>query len=133
MGEDKPADRIEHLEPMIFMVRDHRVILDADLARLYGVTTKALNQAVKRNSARFPKDFAFQLTMVEAGSLRSQIPASGSQLIERNRDIQNRSQIVTGSQKHRDSAIGPRVFTEHGALAHLARSLRARYLRHGFQ
>jgi hypothetical protein len=46
-------------------VRGQRVILDADLARLYGVNTKVLNQAVKRNAERFPEDFAFQLTAVE--------------------------------------------------------------------
>jgi hypothetical protein len=127
MGEEKPAERIEHVEPLIFTVRDRRVILDADLARLYGVTTKALNQAVKRNSERFPEDFAFQLTLVEAGSLRSQTAAFGSQPAERNRDIQNRSQIVTGSQKHRDPAIRPWAFTEHGALmaANILRSEQA--------
>jgi hypothetical protein len=52
----------EQLEPLIHVVRGQRVILDADLARLYGVTTKALNQAVKRNVDRFPVDFAFQLS-----------------------------------------------------------------------
>ena len=80
-------------------------MLDADLAHLYGAATKALNQAVKRNSERFPDDFAFQLTTVEAASLRSQIAAAGSQAAERNRDAENRSQIVIGSQKHRDPAI----------------------------
>ncbi len=55
----------ERLEPLIHVVRGQRVILDADLARLYGVTTKALNQAVKRNVDRFPVDFAFQLSAAD--------------------------------------------------------------------
>ncbi|MDH4301170.1 MAG: ORF6N domain-containing protein [Nitrospira sp.] len=60
------------MEPLISFIRGHRVILDVDLARLYGVTTKAFNQAVKRNTKRFPKDFAFQLTVPEVSQLRSQ-------------------------------------------------------------
>jgi hypothetical protein len=78
-------------------VRDQKVILDLDLGELYGVPTKALNQAVKRNSARFPEDFLFQLTADEVAAL-------------------NRSQIVTGSQKHRDPRFRPYAFTEHGAI-----------------
>ena len=72
-------------------------MLDSDLAELYGVETKALNQAVKRNANRFPEDFMFQLTAIEVFNL-------------------NRSQIVTGSQKHRDPRFPPYAFTEHGAL-----------------
>ena len=53
--------REENISQRILTIRGHRVILDADLAELYGVTTKALNQAVKRNAERFPKDFIFQL------------------------------------------------------------------------
>lgn len=108
MGEKISAVGTEALEPLIFTVRRRRVILDVDLARVYGVATKALNQAVKRNSERFPQDFAFQL-----------IEADGA--------IQNRSHIVTGSQKHRDPALRPWVFTEHGALmaANILRSEQA--------
>ena len=57
---------------LILSVRGHNVMLDADLARLYGVTTSNLNKAVKRNSSRFPGDFAFQLSAEEAGALRFQ-------------------------------------------------------------
>jgi hypothetical protein len=57
----------------IHTVRDRKVILDADLAPIYGVPTKALNQAVRRNGDRFPEDFAFQLTKEEFQFLRSQI------------------------------------------------------------
>ena len=64
-----PAGTIER---RIFAMRGHTVMLDSDLAKLYRVTTKAFNQAVKRNSDRFPSDFMFQLTSEEAKALRSQ-------------------------------------------------------------
>ena len=67
----------EAAEPRIVEVRGQRVILDADLARTYGVEARVLNQAVKRNVARFPSDFAFQLTAAEAEALRSQIVTLG--------------------------------------------------------
>ena len=57
------------IEPMIRLIRGQRVILDADLARIYGVPTKVLNQAVKRHAGRFPTDFAFQLTLQEASQI----------------------------------------------------------------
>lgn len=102
-------------------------MLDADLAEIYGVTTKALNQTVKRHSERFPRDFAFQLTALEASSLRSQFAISNSQLSDPEDNSMNRSQFVTGSQKHRDPRVHPWVFTEYGALmaANLLRSERA--------
>lgn len=68
-----PAERIES---RILTIRGHRVLLDTDLAEMYEVSTKALNQAVKRNPARFPDDFMFQLTTEESESLRSQIVTS---------------------------------------------------------
>jgi ORF6N domain len=61
------------IEQQIHLIRGHRVMLDKDLAELYGVPTKVLNQAVSRNISRFPEDFMFQLTADEAQSLRSQI------------------------------------------------------------
>jgi hypothetical protein len=72
-------------------------MLDSDLAKLYGVTTSRLNQQVKRNPARFPVDFMFQLTAAEHGQL-------------------NLLQNVMGSQRHRDPRLRPRAFTEHGCL-----------------
>jgi hypothetical protein len=63
---------VASVERSIRVVRGHRVMLDEELALLYGVTTKAFNQAVKRNAARFPEDFSFQLTAEEAANLRSQ-------------------------------------------------------------
>ena len=95
----------EQLDNLIVEVRRHKVMLDADLARVYGVPTKALNRAVKRNSERFPADFVFQLSPEEFATNRCQI-GTGS----------NRSQIVIGSQKHRDPRYLPYAFTEHGAI-----------------
>jgi len=68
-----PQETIEH---KILMIRGHKVMLDRDLARLYGVPTKVLIQAVKRNKSRFPDDFMFQLNEVEFHNLRSQIVTS---------------------------------------------------------
>jgi hypothetical protein len=68
-----PAERIEKA---IFLIRGHKVMLDADLAELYGVTTKRLNEQVRRNLSRFPADFIFQLDGQEASALRSQIATS---------------------------------------------------------
>ncbi len=67
---------IERVETVILFVRGERVILDADIAGLYGVETKALVQAVKRNLDRFPDDFMFQLTTEEASNLRYQFGTS---------------------------------------------------------
>ena len=61
---------------LIYVVRGHRVMLDSDLASLYGVPTKRLNEQVKRNRARFPEDFGFRLTASEVLDLRSQIATS---------------------------------------------------------
>ena len=61
---------VEHIERMIHLARGEKVLLDADLAVLYGVTTGALNRAVKRNASRFSPDFMFQLTAAEAGILK---------------------------------------------------------------
>ena len=93
------------IESLILEVRGHKVILDTDLALIYGVPTKRLNEQVKRNAARFPADFLFRLTRAEFETVRSQVAASA-----------NRSQIATGSQKHRDPRVLPFAFTEHGAI-----------------
>ena len=114
----------------IRMVRDQRVILDADLARLYGVKTGALNQAVKRNGKRFPEDFVFQLSREEGEALRyqpgtskagetkpSQIVTLNPQDSAREQGEALRSQIVTlksGRGQHRK--YRPYAFTEFGAL-----------------
>jgi ORF6N domain len=94
----------------LYTMREQRVILDKDLALLYGVTTKRLNEQYRRNLGRFPQDFAFRLTPEEWTASRSQI-ATGSDVA-----LANRSQFATGSQKHRDPRFPPVAFTEHGAL-----------------
>jgi hypothetical protein len=68
----------EQVERNILLIRGHRVMLDTDLAKLYRVPTKAINQAVKRNTYRFPVDFMFQLTSKETTALRSQFVTSKS-------------------------------------------------------
>ena len=69
---------VEQIEKAILLIRGQKVLLDGDLAELYGVKTKALKQAVRRNIERFPKDFMFELTQEEASNLRSQIVTSSS-------------------------------------------------------
>ena len=66
------------IESLIHVIRDQQVMLDSDLARLYGVETRVLNQAVKRNIERFPEDFMFQLSKEESQNLISQIVTSSS-------------------------------------------------------
>jgi hypothetical protein len=86
---------LEVVEKRIIVVREERVILDADLAALYGVPTKVLNQAVRRNQNRFPEDFMFQLTADE------------------------KVEVVTNCdhlKKLKYSAVLPLAFTEHGAI-----------------
>ena len=142
----KKKSPAESAEPRIVNVRGQRVILDADLAEMYGVATKVLNQAVKRNAARFPSDFAFQLTAKEFADLRSQVAipilqgATGSEVTPNWSQIvtlktgrgskgavgeANSSQIVMSSRRGR--AYRPWAFTEHGALmtANILRSKRA--------
>ena len=68
----------EHIERKIYLIRGHKVMLDNDLAELYGVPTRRLNEQVRRNMTRFPADFMFQLTTEEAENLRSQFATSSS-------------------------------------------------------
>lgn len=67
---------VERIASRIYLIRGHKVMLDSDLAELYGVETRALNQAIRRNLDRFPKDFAFQFTQKEFDALMSQIVIS---------------------------------------------------------
>jgi len=96
--------KIANLQGAIHLIRGHRVMLDSDLAMIYAVTTKRLNEQLKRNRARFPADFAFQLTVQEFRNLKSQFATSSL-----------RSQFVTSSS-HGGKRKLPWVFTEHGAL-----------------
>ena len=99
---------IERIAESIRWIRGHKVLLDSDLALLYGVATKVLNQAVKRNRERFPDDFMFQLNADETGFLRLQFVT-----LEKERRT-NWSQIVTSSEKHRGKRYRPYAFTEQG-------------------
>ncbi len=108
------------IDNLIRGIRGQKVILDSDLARVYGVTTKRLNEQFRRNRSRFPKDFAFQLTAEEVTNLRSQnATASRSRIILRS---QNATSSSHGGRRYR-----PYVFTEHGALqaANILNSARA--------
>ena len=88
---------ITAIESQILVIREQRIMLDMDLATLYGVTIKRLNEQVKRNIERFPADFMFQLTAEETASLRSQFAT-----------------LKTGRGQHRKYL--PYAFTEHGAI-----------------
>lgn len=109
--------------PRIFTVRRQKVVLDAELAALYEVTTGRLNEAVQRNEERFPEDFRFQLTREEVASLMSQIAISKQPQAET-----LRSQSATLETDRRGGTRKlPWVFTEHGALmaANVLRSEKA--------
>ncbi|RZM05695.1 MAG: ORF6N domain-containing protein, partial [Pedobacter sp.] len=94
---------IQSIQNRIYIVRGSRIMLDFDLADLYEVQTKVLNQAVKRNEKRFPSDFMFRLTDIEWLTMRSQ--------------------IVTASQAKRNFNVNPYAFTEQG-IAMLSSVLR---------
>ncbi len=108
MSKKEPAEVVllDRIEPCILLIRGQRVMLDADLAELYGTTTKRLNEQVKRNLDRFPTDFMFRLTAEEAQVMRSQIVTANL-----------RSQIATSSSvSHGGRRYLPYAFTEHGAI-----------------
>jgi hypothetical protein len=106
--KNSPLPSVERIESRILVIRGQKIMLDASLAGLYKVTTKALNQAVKRNLGRFPGDFMFQLTAGEATLLRSQSVT-----------------LKTGRGRHRK--YQPYAFTEQGVamLSSVLRSERA--------
>ena len=111
----------------IHVLRGQKVMLDFDLAALYGVGAKALNQAVKRNRKRFPDDFMFQLNQEETRVLRSEFVICNRQAIENKKIATNRSQFVTSSFKHRETKSRPYAFTEQGVamLSSVLKSNRA--------
>lgn len=102
--------------PPIHSIRRQRVMLDSDLARLYGVPTYRLNEAVKRNADRFPADFRFQITREEYANLISQFAISNLEDTDKQADAPRSSQIAMTSHKFRAQAYLPWAFTEHGAL-----------------
>jgi len=98
MSGERSLVPVEDIARRIHSVRGQRVMLDSDLAELYGVETRALNQAVKRNAGRFPGDFVFRLSREEASNLR-----------------RLRSQFVI-LKRGEHLKYGPLAFTEHGAV-----------------
>jgi phage regulator Rha-like protein len=103
------AGKLVQIQNMIYEIRGEKVMLDSDLAELYGVELKAMNQAVKRNIERFPSDFMFQLTSDEWNFLRSQFVTS-------NEENSLRSQIATSKNNRGGRRYAPYAFTEHGVL-----------------
>ena len=95
---DSAVELIGDIEERIYVIRKKRVVLDRDLASIYQVETRVLNQALKRNLKRFPPDFVFQLNEREVEALV------------------NSSQFVMSSGKHRGATYRPFAFTEHGAV-----------------
>ena len=90
MADKKLIAPVEQIEARIFVIRGQKVMLDADLAELYGVETKVLNQAVKRNLDRFPDDFMFQLSPEEFANLKSQIGISSLRSLRYVKDLRCR-------------------------------------------
>ena len=119
-------DQLQKIQSKIYEIRGQRVMLDRDLAAMYGVETKVLNQAVKRNIERFPEDFMFQLTKGECeiltnDILRSQFVTARS--TEYNTDLNLRSQFVTAKDFTKSRTL-PYAFTEQG-VAMLSSVLRS--------
>lgn len=106
---------VQLIERRIYLIRGQKVMLDFDLAELYGVTTSRLNEHVTRNRKRFPDDFMFRLTREEAESLRSQFATSNAEtqdLLGKNEIL--RSQFAISSLEHGGRRYLPRAFTEQG-------------------
>ena len=99
---------LEPVDPLIREIRGERVMLDSDLARVYGVPTKRLNEQVRRNKSRFPADFVFRLTAEELDSMRSHFATASDSTPNM------RSQNATASK--RNVRHLPYAFTEHGAI-----------------
>ncbi len=104
----KPA--ADDIRNVIVQIRGQPVILDSDLARIYGVPTKVLNQAIKRNRDRFPSDFVFQVDSQEVRRSRSQFVTASEQ-----EDVGLESRLVT-RKRGRNIKYLPYAFTEHGAI-----------------
>ena len=111
-------NELQGVKSLIFEVRGRQVMLDSDLARIYQVETKRLNETVKRNIDRFPPEFMFQLTEEEFDNLRSQFATSSLrfQIGTSNKDDNLRSQIATSSSGYGGRRYLPFAFTEHGVI-----------------
>jgi len=111
----------------IYVIREQKVMLDFDLADLYEVETRSLNQAVKRNLDRFPEDFMFILTAEEWKEMVSQFVISSDYITDFQSDKKMMSQNATASQTKRKTSSPPLAFTEHGVtmIASILKSDRA--------
>ena len=116
-AEAAAIQSVEQIESLILTIRGKQVILDRDLARLYGVETRVLNQAVQRNIERFPKDFMFQLSKEEAESSRSQFVMLNAE------DELSMSQIATLNGRGHNIKHLPYAFTENGSQAQVFQRL----------
>ncbi len=129
-AEEAAIQSVEQIENLILTIRGKQVILDRDLARLYGVETRVLNQAVQRNIERFPEDFMFQLSKEEAESSRSQfvmLNAEGDELKSQfatSNEGSSRSQFATLNGRGHNIKHLPYAFTENG-IAMLSGVLRS--------
>jgi len=115
--------KVSSIKSLIYVIRGQKVMLDSDLAELYGISTKVLNQAVKRNLGRFPADFMFQLTDEEAESLKPQIATSSSRSQFATLNDGSRSHFVT-LKRGQNIKYLPYAFTRNGVnmLAAVLRS-----------
>jgi hypothetical protein len=149
MKSDKGLIPQESIEKKIFLIRDNRVLLDSDLASLYGVTAKRLNEQVRRNLKRFPGDFMFQLTEDELRALRSHFAtlkkgrgmhrkylpyvfteqgvAMLSSVLNNERAIQVNIAIIRAFVRLRE------IFTTHKELVHKLEALEQKYETHDKQ
>lgn len=112
------------IQQKIFEIRDQKVMLDFDLALLYEVETRVLNQAVKRNIDRFPEDFMFKFTKKEWSLLRSQFVISSAQLNENQSSSSSQFVMMENLPNNRTGKYLPYAFTEHG-ITMLASVLRS--------
>jgi hypothetical protein len=111
MSSRKSLVPVERIGRMIYLMRGQKVVLAADLAALYGVTTWRLNEQVKRNQHRFPPDFVFRLTRHESEALRCQFGTSNAMSQNSLTSQIARSKTGRGGRRHL-----PYAFTEHGAI-----------------
>lgn len=111
MQQTITTNLIRSVENRILLVRDQKVLLDSDLAEVYQVETRVLNQAVKRNLNRFPEDFVFQLTLEETGELK--VLKSQNVILSKRRNALSSEKQAARAANFR---YRPFVFTEHGAV-----------------
>ena len=102
---------MERIERSILLIRGQKVLLDSDLAELYGVEVKRLVEAVRRNPDRFPDDFKFRLTIQEVRALRSQFATSNAQHAEKPEDFDLSTNADKNQQIHEDTDLRSRIVT----------------------